>query len=690
MKSMKTKLILVFTAIILVLAGTLGYISVSLMTRKLMDGAHDDLIQIAKEEAKYIHARTLVEKRYVDSLAQLPMLSDDKVSLEEKIRFYENEAKRTGYLAFAFADKNGDSTVFNSQRETTNIASRAYFQEALNGEPAVSDVLISSVTGTPVVLYAAPVYKNGQIIGVLYGRKDGQTMSDIVSEVSYKKTGFAYAVNTEGTAVGDKNRDLVTSQTNYLKSAETDPGMKEMAKFMEDKMLTQTVGSGEYRYEGKDYITAFSPVKDTSWIMAVSVEAEEISEEVQGMRNLLIGACVIAVLAGTVIIYIVSHRMTKPIKAVTSAAKEIADGSFDVQLSVASKDEVGQLSQAFNLTIDRLVDYQGYIDEISDALNLISNGNLLVDLKKDYVGQFKKLKDNMTALVQSLNSTLLQISQAADQVSDGSDQVANSAQALSQGATQQASSVEELSASIAEIAGQIKQNADNAELVSQKAASAGRELKNSDEQMREMIRAMERITLKSSEISKIIKAIDDIAFQTNILALNAAVEAARAGESGKGFAVVADEVRNLAGKSAEAAKNTTVLIEETLAAVGKGSDIAGKTAKALSESAGTTSEVVFLIDKIAKATGDQAIAIEQVNQGVDQISAVVQNNAATAEESAAASEELSGQSNLLKELISNFKLKEETLSGSGPVLSSPEPYEMPLKSPVREEWGDKY
>ncbi len=660
MKSMKTKLILVFTALILVLTSALGFISVSLMTQKLMQGAHEDLIQIAKEEAKYIHARTLVEKRYVDSLAQLPMLSDDSVSLEEKIDFYEKEAKRTGYLAFAFADKNGDSTVFNSQKETTNIASRAYFQTALKGESAVSDVLISSVTGTPVVLYAAPVYKNGQIIGVLYGRKDGQTMSDIVSEVSYKKTGYAYAVNTEGTAVGDKNRDLVTSQTNYLKAAETTPSMKEMAQFMESKMLTGAVGSGNYHYEGKDYITAFSPVQDTAWIMAVSMEKEEISEEVEGMRNLLIGVCAIAVLSGSAIIYFVSHKMTKPIKSVTAAAKEIADGSFDVQLSVTSKDEVGQLSQAFNLTIDRLVNYQGYIDEISDALNQVSHGNLLVELKRDYIGQFKKLKENMTALMQSLNSTLQQISRAADQVADGSDQVSNSAQTLSQGATQQASSVEELSASIFEIAGQIKQNAANSELVSQKAASAGMELKNSDQQMKEMIGAMERITMKSSEISKIIKAIDDIAFQTNILALNAAVEAARAGESGKGFAVVADEVRNLAGKSAEAAKNTTMLIEETLEAVGKGSDIAEKTAKSLSESADTTSEVVILIDKIAKATGDQAIAIEQVNQGVEQISAVVQNNAATAEESAAASEELSGQSSLLKELISKFKLKEET------------------------------
>lgn len=424
---------------------------------------------------------------------------------------------------------------------------------------------------------------------------------------------------------------------------------------------------GEADILGKKYITRYEPIFDSSnqiiGLYFVGVPIENVTAILEEGKLSTIKSVAflsfITLLLALAASYFAAASITKPIRKITDAAEEIAGGNFDVELNIKSTDEVGHLAKAFNLTVDRLVNYQGYIDEISNALMLLSKGDLMVELKRDYVGQFQKIKDNMEAFIQNMNHIFLQINQASHQVASGSEQVSSGAQALSQGATQQASSIEELAATINEISTQIKYNAENAKLANNSAELAEKEIFSSNAQMKNMVQAMEQINSKSAEISKIIKVIEDIAFQTNILALNAAVEAARAGAAGKGFAVVADEVRNLASKSAQAAQSTTKLIEETLVAVEKGSQIADNTAMSLEESAKVTREAVELIDKIAEASNEQALSVEQVTQGVEQISAVVQNNAATAEESAAASEELWGQSNILKELVSKFKLKND-------------------------------
>ena len=422
---------------------------------------------------------------------------------------------------------------------------------------------------------------------------------------------------------------------------------------------------GEATILGSAYMTGYVPLLDRTGqaigacFVGVSIESVNaiLNEGMASAIRSVVILTVLVLLAAAAVTVVVGGNISKPIKKVALAAEQIAAGNFNVELSVRSKDEVGELAKAFGLTIQQLVNYQGYIDEISDALYHIANSDLCVELHMEYAGQFKKLKDNMDALLESLNGTILQINESAQQVRSGAEQVADGAQALSQGATEQASSVEELSASIADTAAQIQKNAKNAQAAREKANSAGEELKISTGEMREMVSAMQNIMDKSGEISKIIKIIDDIAFQTNILALNAAVEAARAGAAGKGFAVVADEVRNLAGKSAEAAKSTSALIEETIQAVGAGSKIADRTAQSLGEAAAIASEAVTLIDEIAKASQGQAESITQINQGVEQISSVVQINAATAEESAAASEELNGQSVSMQDLISAFRLR---------------------------------
>ncbi len=333
--------------------------------------------------------------------------------------------------------------------------------------------------------------------------------------------------------------------------------------------------------------------------------------------------------------------------------------SCDILVDEADYDTQEQY-QLFNEIANNLTGavqtIKGYITEISQTLSEMSTGNLTVEITSQYLGDFVELKRSINDIATAFNATLSEIDNASMQVSAGTRQVSEGSQTISQGATEQASSIEELSVTVSEIASQTKQNALNANNASELAGNARLDAVEGNKQMKALQRAMEEINDSSESISKIIKVIDDIAFQTNILALNAAVEAARAGIHGKGFAVVAEEVRNLAAKSANAAKDTTALIEGSIKKVEAGTKIADQTAKALENIVNGVDKAAMLVGDIAIASNEQATGIAQINNGIDQLSQVVQTNSATAEEAAAASEELSSQAELLMSMVSQFKL----------------------------------
>ncbi len=655
MKKIKNKILLIILGSIVLTAGILSVVSVNTTLSSSKETTQNNMIEMASIVSQNASSAISSYKTAVSEIAQNPFLSADESTDALRKDFIDEKVSQYYMQNGSMLDAKGVD-IFSDE----NFSNSDFFNASKNGETYFSEPIINDSGTDAYIIVSAPITKNGEFDGVLYFQCDTVVLQDLVNNVSIGETGTAYILDSEGTTIAYNDFDLVLTQANAIAESASNPSDKATADLaaIERDMINGKTGFASYEFNGVDEYQAYTPINGTNgWSIAVTSTESELLEDTMQSIYLILGICAVMIVLGVILALKVSSSISKPITDCVDRLDLLVQGDLKSSVPVINtKDETSQLASSTQSIIANLSEI---IFDLQHALSNISKGNLdfKFDKQEIYIGDYASMYSSVIEITESLSSTLEHISTATEKVSKGGVQMAAGSHELAQGATEQNEAIEQLAMSIDDISKKTVQTADDskiAKIANQKSQEA---LSQGQDQMQEMLSAMKQINNKATEISNIVKAIDDIAFQTNILALNAAVEAARAGSAGKGFAVVADEVRNLAAKSAQSAKDTTVLIEETLAVVNNGNRIANQTSESISLVYSNAHELSGLVDRIATAVGEQAESVEGISSGINQISTVVQTNAATAEESAAISEELSGQVQTLKHLVGKFTLK---------------------------------
>lgn len=529
-----------------------------------------------------------------------------------------------------------------------DVTTRPWYQVKNSKKTYISPPYVDTETGDTVISIVSPVFNENKtdVIGVFAFDINLAQITKIMSNYKIGENGFIMLTDATGKIIYHPN-------TEYIEKNISDVDISKEVVDAIEQVQTENI---QYKMDGKKYIGNVASESKSGWNLITGEPEKDVMAAKTKTSNIIFVVFGLGLALIVLSVLFIAQNITNSMKKLSSAALSIAEGDLDVKIDIDSDDEIGDVASAMNKTTDRLNSYVDYIEEVEDVLNSIASGSLDFELHHDYAGEFAKIKEALLNIRETLRDTIINIKDSSEQVSLNSRQISMGAQLLADGTTEQAGAIEELSATVGDISAKISDTASHSVNVNSKIESAGERIDRSNRQMKDMLSAMMEINEKSSQIGKIIKTIDDIAFQTNILALNAAVEAARSGAAGKGFAVVADEVRNLANKSAEAAKMSDGFITEAIQAVEKGSSLVNEAAKNLEVLYSDSRDMLDGVAMISQSTQSQAVAVKQVNEGLEQIAYVIHTNSATAEESAASTRELSAQADILDELVKKFNL----------------------------------
>ena len=607
------------------------------------------IVDAAIPASRYNAETTLLDSIY-SSLSNNESYVGIGVFLEPNA-FYQGIENYAPYMSRTDAEKRKLMVYPYSMYSQKDYYLKAKENKGLNLTNAYED---ESATGGWVVSVIEPIMYKDEFKGIVIIDMDMTSFEIIEQKDERFESLYSNVFDTNGHIMFSMNEEAKGKQLSDILPADS---MEKLQSYLDQGEPFNTHIENE-----KGDLVQFNArplkIEGVTWWVAIEVSEKEYTKAISNMIMLAVPLSVLGIALLVGFSYFFIKKSLNPLKKIADVGESVAEGDFSKEINYPYQDEIGQIAKSMEKVVERI---RSIIQDLAGKLEQIAKGNFSFEFWNTqlYNGEYAPLLDSLYDILDDLNVTMGEIQKSSHQVNSSATQVSGSAQSLSQGATEQASSIEELSATMNDISVKIKETAEMSQHASGLSKETGSAVGTSNQKMNEMSRAMQDITEKSQEISKIIKTIDDIAFQTNILSLNAAIEAARAGAAGKGFAVVADEVGNLAQKSAKAAQNTSSLIEETIEAVNKGARITEETAESLSVVSQKTERINGIITSISSASEEEAEGIKQLSTGLDQISSVVQSNTATAEQSAAASQELSGQADRLNALLDKFRLKTE-------------------------------